>query len=88
MTRDSVLDGLGDVTAATITSTVRGIPSEVVLTEADGMPSVCVVNLDHVVTVQKAKLGALITTLGLAKMEQVRAALLFALGFDPGTQSH
>jgi hypothetical protein len=51
--------------------------------EADGMFETCVINLDHVQTVQRAKLGALITTPKPEKLEQVRVALLFALGFPP-----
>lgn len=46
LTRDSVLDYLGEVTIAPITSTIREIPSEVVLTEEDGMLRTCAVNLD------------------------------------------
>lgn len=80
LTRDSALDALGDVTVAPVTTTVRHIPSEVLLTEADGMPRDSVVNLDHVQTVTKAMLGPLITTLGAHKMSEVRSALLFALG--------
>ena len=81
LTRDSILESLGEVTIAPVTSTVRDIPSEVVLTEEDGMPRACAVNLDHVQTVAKGKLGALITTLPMVRMQEVRAALLFALGF-------
>lgn len=82
LTRDSILDLLGEVTIAPITSTIRDIPSEVLLTEEDGMPRSCAVNLDHVQTVPKAKLGALITSLLPERMQEVRTALLFALDFD------
>jgi mRNA interferase MazF len=81
LTRDSILDSLGEVTVAPVTTTIRDIPSEVVLTEEDGMPRACAVNLDHVQTVAKGKLGPLITTLPMVRMQEVRAALLFALGF-------
>jgi mRNA interferase MazF len=81
LTRDSALDFLGEVTVAPVTSTIRDIPSEVVLTPVDGMPRDCAVNLDHVQTVSRVKLGAVVTTLGPRKMSEVRSALLFALGF-------
>lgn len=81
LTRDSVLDYLGEVTVVPITSTIRDIPSEVLLTTDDGMPKTCAVNLDHVQTVSKEKLGAVITVLPSDRMEEVRSALLFALGF-------
>ncbi len=81
LTRDSALEFLGEVTVAPVTSTIRDIPSEVVLTEADGMPRDCAVNLDHIQTVAKGRIGPVITTLSLRKMVELRAAGLFALGF-------
>jgi mRNA interferase MazF len=81
LTRDSALEFLGEVTVAPLTSTIRDIPSEVVLTADDGVPRDCAVNLDHIQTVARSKLGALITTLGAQRMSEVRSALLFALGF-------
>ena len=81
LTRDSALEFLGEVTIAPVTSTIRAIPSEVVLTAEDGMPRDCAINLDHVQTVSKARLGGLITALGPKRMSEVRSALLFALGF-------
>ncbi len=84
LTRDSALEFLGEVTVAPVTSTIRDIPSEVVLSEPDGMPKACAVNLDHIQTVAKANIGTLITTLSARKMSELRAACLFALGFDRG----
>ena len=81
LTRDSVVEFLGEVTVAPITSTIRDIPTEVLLTKEDGMPKGCAVNLDHVQTVSKGRIGPLITTLSSAKMTELRSALLFALGF-------
>ena len=66
---------------APLTRTIREIPSEVVLTPDDGVAVTSAVNLDHVQTVSKGRIGALITTLNDAKMDELRSALLFALGF-------
>lgn len=82
LTRTSALGFLGEVTVAPITTRIREIPTEVVLGPDDGMPRESAVNLDHVQTVSRGKLGALITTLSSAQMDRVRDALLFALGFD------
>jgi len=81
LTRESALNYLNAVTVAPITTTIRDIPSEVLLDPADGMPRNCAVNLDHLQSVSKEKLGALVTTLGPEKMREIRVALLFALGF-------
>lgn len=82
LTRDSALELLGEVTIAPITTTIREIPTEVVLTKSDGMALECAVNLDHVQTVSRGKLGPLITTLRSDRLEEIRRALLFALGFS------
>ena len=79
LTRDSVLEYLHEVTVAPITSTVRNIPSEVFLTTADGMLRDCAVNCDHLQTVSKRKIGALIASLVPAKMVDVGNAIRFAL---------
>ena len=79
LTRDSVLEYLGEVTVAPITSTVRDIPSEVFLSKPDGMPRDCAINCDHLQTVSKGKLGALITSLPPVKMVDVGRAIRFAL---------
>lgn len=79
LTRDSVLEYLGEVTIAPITTTVRDIPSEVFLSTADGMLRDCAVNCDHLQTVSKEKIGTLITFLPRAKMLEVGRAIRFAL---------
>ena len=79
LTRDSVLEYLNEVTIAPITSTVRNIPSEVFLTNADGMFRDCAVNCDHLQTVPKGKIGSLITSLLTTKMVDVGQAIRFAL---------
>jgi mRNA interferase MazF len=81
LTRETALGYLKEVTVAPITSTVRDIPTEFVLTAADGMPSDCAVNLDHIQTVGKGRLGSLVATLDESKMKEIRRALLFALGY-------
>jgi mRNA interferase MazF len=81
LTRDSVLEYLGEATVAPVTSTIREVPSEVPLSMRDGLPRDCVVNLDHVQTVSRTKIGPLIAVLSSERMREIRAALLFALGF-------
>jgi mRNA interferase MazF len=79
LTRDSVLQYLGEVTIAPITTTVRDIPSEVFLSTVDGMPKDCAVNCDHLQTVSKKKIGSLIASLPRTKILEVGRAIRFAL---------
>ena len=67
---------------APVTSTIRGVPSEVVLNEEDGMKSACAVNLHNAVTVSQQRLGKRVAQLSPARMNEVCAALRFSLGCD------
>ncbi|HEM49446.1 MAG TPA: type II toxin-antitoxin system PemK/MazF family toxin [Caldithrix sp.] len=82
LTRNSIIDYLGEVTIAPITSKVRNIPTEVILGKEDGMKTECAVNLDHIQTVSKKKVGSVISKLSQKKMDEIKKPLLFALGFD------
>ncbi len=79
LTRNSSLEYLGEVTIAPLTSTVRNIPSEVILSKRNGIPRDCAINCDHSQTVAKGKIGTLIATLSPEKMKEVRKAIAFAL---------
>jgi mRNA interferase MazF len=80
VTRDGVLGHLSTATVAPITSTIRGVPSEVLLDVEDGMKGPCVVNLHNLVTVAQDRLGTRVGQLGIRRMEEVCDALRFALG--------
>jgi mRNA interferase MazF len=81
LTRDSAIAVLNSVTIAPITSTIRSIPTEVVLTAEDGLPEICAANVDKIQTVPKANIGTPITHLSPSKMKAVAGAIGFALGF-------
>ena len=82
LTRNSALEFLGEVIVAPITTTIRDIPTGVVLGPADGMPRDCAINLDHIHTVARSRIGPRLTTLDAGRMREVKEALLFALGLN------
>lgn len=82
LTRQSALEYLSRVTVAPVTSTIRGVPSEVVLGEEDGMKARCAVNLHNAVTVGREDLGKRVAQLSSARMREICAALRFSLGCD------
>lgn len=82
LTRDSAIAYLGTVTVAPITSTIRGVPSEVLLGEDDGMKTPCAVNLHNIVTVSQARLGRRVARLNEKRMAQICGCARFALGCD------
>lgn len=79
LSRDSAYTIRTSVTVAVITRTIRSIPSEVQLTEQDGMPVRCAVNLDNIITIPRAMLLDRITKLSAVKMHDVTKAIIFAL---------
>ena len=84
LTRDSAIAYLAAVTVAPITSTIRGVPSEVVLNVEDGVKLPCAVNLHNAVTVSKERLGKRVAQLQASRMKEICAALRFSLGCDGG----
>lgn len=82
LTRDSAIAYLSTVTVAPITSTIRGVPSEVTLNEDDGMKTACAVNLHNAVTISQQRLGKRVARLSSARMNEISAGLRFSLGCD------
>jgi mRNA interferase MazF len=82
LTRDSALRYLTTATVAPITSSIRGVPSEVRLDEEDGVKNPCAVNLHNVVTVSQQRLGKRLAQLAPRRMREICAALHFSLGCE------
>jgi mRNA interferase MazF len=82
LTRGGAIAYLSRVTVAPITSTIRGVPSEVVLGTDDGMRQPCAANLHNVMTVGLQGLGRRLAQLSARRMRELCAALAFALGCD------
>ncbi len=61
---------------------MRSIPTELVLTESDGMPTTCGANSDNIQTVPTGNIGDLVARLTARRMKEAAAAVSFALGFD------
>jgi mRNA interferase MazF len=80
LTRDTSIGRITTVTVAPITSTIRGVPSEVVLDTEDGMKNRCVVNLHNVTTLPQTLLGRRVSTLRPERMQEVCMALGWSLG--------
>lgn len=82
LTRDNAIRYLSTVTVAPITSTIRGVPSEVVLDEEDGMKEQCAVNLHNTLTVSQQRLGPRLSHLNARRMDEICVALGFSIGCD------
>jgi mRNA interferase MazF len=82
LTRDSAITVLNSVTIAPITSTIRSIPTELVLTEQDGLPHTCAANFDNLQTIPKAQIGDRIARLSRRRMKEAATAVSFALALN------
>jgi len=80
LSRPEVIDVLHTVIVAPVTSTIRGIPSEVVVGVAEGLKRDSAVNLDHVQTVEQARLSRYVGRLAADKMRAICRALAIATG--------
>ena len=82
LTRDTALDYLSRVTVAPITSSIRGVPSEMILDQADGMKSPCAANFHNIMTVPKEKLGKRIGQLSPQRLQELCRSLRYSLGCE------
>ena len=79
LSRDVAYRVRTSITVGIVTRIIRNIPVEVPLGTEDGMPQQCVVNLDDILTIPKARLAERITELSPQKMIAVARAVIFAL---------
>ena len=79
LTRDSVIDSIDSIVVALVTRTVRELPTEVRVGQQEGLPRPCVVNLDNILTIPKARLTRQLGALSQDKVEQLNQAIKTAL---------
>ncbi len=75
LTRELVRPYLAQVTVAPLTTTVRGLSTEVAVGHANGLEAECVVSCDNVVTVPAAALARQIGFLLPAQEQALTAAI-------------
>jgi mRNA-degrading endonuclease toxin of MazEF toxin-antitoxin module len=80
--RADVLPSLSQVPVIPLSTQTRGLPWEVALSQADGLPGPCVVKPEWIRIVERAYLGPWIATLPESRWSEVRLALLDILGFE------
>jgi mRNA interferase MazF len=81
LTRHDMIERLHSVTVAPITTTLRGVPSEVVVGLESGLKQPSAINLHNLATVPRQGLRTFVGSVSQETLWQVQEALLFALGF-------
>jgi len=82
LSRPSLLEVLSSATVAAVTSTVRGMPTEVRVGVDEGLKHESCVNLVNLFTISQSELRQYVGSLTADKMKQVCRALAIASGCD------
>ena len=82
LSRQELIGLIDTVIVAPITTTIYGVPSEVIVGIDHGLKHDSAINLDHIQTVSAAKLKRYVGTLGQKMMAKVCLALMIATGCD------
>jgi len=82
MSRDAVLPTLTRPLVAPLTTTARGIPTELPLDREDGLPQPCVASLDNMQPLARSLLVERVGRLSAERMQQACAALAIAVDCD------
>jgi mRNA interferase MazF len=78
--RDDVLPSLSLIPVIPLSTQVRGLASEVLLSPEDGVPSICVLKPEWIRAVERSSLEHRIGGLPERRMPEVKRALLHVLG--------
>lgn len=79
LTRNAAIAVLNRVLAVPATSTIRNIPTQVLLGLQEGLPKECALSFDNIETIPKWAFVDLITQLSSEKLNQVCYALALAI---------
>ena len=80
--RDDLVPSLSQIPVIPISTQIRGLPWEVILSPDEGMPTNCVLKPEWIQSVERALLGARIASFPTQRWQEVRESLLLALGLD------
>jgi mRNA interferase MazF len=84
VTRDRAIPVLANITVATVTGTIRSLPTEVPIGPEHGLARECVVNCDNLFTITKAALGRRRGALDPESLHRLRESLVIALDLGEG----
>jgi mRNA interferase MazF len=80
--RDDLLPSLAQVPVVPVSTQIRNLPWELVLTEDDGVPESCVIKVEWIRIVERRLLGRRIAGFPERRWSELRTALLHVLGLE------
>lgn len=78
LTREPVREAMRRVTVAPITTTIKGLSTEVPVGQANGLDQDCVVSCDNLLTIEKSSLGRHVGFLFERQEQALTAAIINA----------
>lgn len=82
LTREAARSAMTKVTVAPVTSTIKGLSSELLVGPENGLDLACAVALDNVITVPAALLGRTVGYLTRAQEQDLARAVVLAYDLD------
>lgn len=82
LTREVARSSMTKVTVAPVTSTIKGLSSEVAVGVTNGLDHAGVVSIDNILTVPSDRLGRLLGYLSPAQEGQLARAIVLAFDLD------
>jgi len=79
LTRDAVIESIDSIVIALVTRSARELSTEIRLGRREGLSRPCVVNLDNILTIPKARLTRLLGALSQEKVSDLNRAIRIAL---------
>ena len=79
---DRILPSLSRVPVIPLSTQVRDLPWEVVLTPDEGLPQTCILKPEWIQSVERSHIGPLLATFPEPRWTEVRDALLRVLGLE------
>ena len=82
--RPELIPSLPQIVVVPCSTTIRGLPGEVVLDERDGMAVRCTLKVEWIRAMDRNSIGAYIATFPDERWREVRVAVVHVLGLDEG----
>jgi len=80
--RDEILPSLAQIPVIPLSTQIRGLPWEVQLSAAEGLPGACVLKPEWMRSVERSQLGPQISSFPAHRWPELRRALMYVLGLD------
>lgn len=80
--RDQLIPSLSLLPVVPLSTQIRGLASEVMLSPSDGLLEACVLKPEWIRAVERERLGPLLCALPRERWQEIRRAMLYVFGLE------